>query len=74
MAEGLEGAVEVADGDVGMGDAVEHVGLDGGVVNHILKDDLVADGQWVSEVPGGKEVAAQATVAAKTVDEWGIEH
>ena len=50
-----------------MGYAVEHGGLDGGVVNHVFKDDAFAHGELVVEVPVAHVVAAQARVAAHAV-------
>ena len=47
-----------------MSDAVEGVGLDGGVVNHVLKDHLFAYLQLMVETPIAHEVAAQTAVAA----------
>lgn len=58
-------ASEAGDGRVGY--AVEHGGLDGGVVNHVFKDDAFAHGELVVEVPVAHVVAAQARVAAHAV-------
>ena len=47
-----------------MGDAVESIGLDGSIMNHILKDYLLAHLQLMVETPIAHEVAAQTAVAA----------
>ena len=47
----LQCAVFVEDGDGGVGDAVEHIGFHGGVVNHVLKDDALPRAQLVVELP-----------------------
>ena len=55
-----------------MRDTVEHIGLDGGVMDHVLEDDFVAHLQLAGETPVTHEVACQAAVAAKAVNELGI--
>ena len=37
--------------------AVKRCGLDGGIVNHILEDNFVADVQLAGEEPGTHDVA-----------------
>ena len=49
-------------------DAVEHGGLDGRVVEHVLEDDILAHGERMVKLPGGHEVAAEAGAAAKPID------
>ena len=51
-----------------MMDTVEHIGLDHGVMYHIFEDDSFAYLQFVVEAPKPHVVAAQAGIAAKTVD------
>ena len=60
-------SVGVTEGEGGMMNAVEHVGLDGGVVNHVLKDDVVAYFKRAFKAPIAHVVAAQTTVAAEAV-------
>ena len=67
FAEEFDGAVEALDGDRGMMDAVEGGGLDGGVVNHVLEDDFVANGEGLGELPIAHEVAREAGVAAEAI-------
>ena len=50
--------------------AVEHCGLYGGVVYHILEYDVFAHLKLMVKLPIAHEVATQATVSAKTVSEW----
>ena len=64
----LKIAVCVEQGDGGMVDAVEHGGLDGRVVEHVLEDDILAHGERMVKLPGGHEVAAEAGAAAKPID------
>ena len=77
LAEELDGAVEMLEGEAGMMDAVEHGGLDGGIVDHVLEDDLFTDLKGMVEAPRTHVVAAEAAVASKTVDidvgwGWGV--
>ena len=55
-------------GDGGMVDAVEHGGLDGRVVEHVLEDDMLAHGERMVKLPGGHEVAAEAGATAEPID------
>ena len=48
-------------------DAVEHVRLHRRIVNHILENNLLANLQFMVELPVAHEVAAQAAVAAEAV-------
>ena len=59
LAEELNGAIKMADGDGGMVDAIEGGGLDGGVVNHVLEDDFIADLKGTGKAPGAHEVAGE---------------
>ena len=63
----LDRMVGAEHGDGGVVDTVEHGGLDGGVVYHVLEEDIFAHLQGVVEGPCAHEVAAQTAVAAKTV-------
>ena len=56
------------DGDGGMADAIEHIGLDGGVVEHILKDDVLAHLQSMVEPPKTHEITRETTVSANAID------
>ena len=56
-AERFQRAIEMQDGDGGMADAIKHIGLDGGVVEHILEDDVLAHLQSMVEPPKAHEVA-----------------
>lgn len=49
-------------------DAVEHGGLDGRVVEHVLEDDILAHGERMVKLPGGHEVAAEAGATAEPID------
>ena len=51
-----------------VGDAIEHTGFDGGVVEHVLKDYLIAYLKRLWETPAAHEVARETTVAPKPVD------
>ena len=51
--------------------AVEHVRLDGRIVDHIFEDDLLAHLQLVVELPVFHEIATQATVATQSVEVRG---
>ncbi len=55
-------------GDGGMGYAVEHAGLHRRVVDHVLENHVVARMQLAVERPCAHVVAAQAAVAAQTVE------
>ena len=50
-AENLELTVAVQEGDGGMVDTVEHRRLDGCIVQHVLKDDVLAHRQLMVESP-----------------------
>ena len=64
----LEFAIHPKQGDIGMRDAVEHICLHGGIMEHVLKDDLFADLERVVELPRPHEVACQTTVSAQPID------
>ena len=68
VAKGLNASVDMLDEDGRMPDAVECSSLDGGVVNHILEDDLVAYRKRTRETPRTHEIAREARVAAKAVE------
>ena len=68
LSKGLAGAVCVLEDDGGVHDAVEHGGLDGRVVYHVLEDDFLPYTQGLWELPTAHVVAAQTTVAAQPVD------
>ncbi len=55
-----------------MVDAVEHTGLDGGVVAHVLEDYLIANVEWVRESPRLHPVARKTRVATKTIHIVGV--
>lgn len=56
--EHLQLAVCMDQGKGRMSDAIKHVGLDRGVVDHVLKDDILADLQLVVKLPAAHEIAA----------------
>ena len=58
----LEFAIRPEQGDIGMRDAVEHIGLHGGIVQHIFKNDALAHLQFMIELPEAHVVAAETTV------------
>ena len=64
-AQHLHAAVAAQHGDGGVGYAVEHRGLHGSVVDHVLEDNVVARPQLAVERPSAHVVAAQAAVAAQ---------
>jgi hypothetical protein len=47
----------------GMTDAIEHIGLDSGVMNHILENDFLSYLKRSGETPGTHEIACQTAVA-----------
>ena len=57
LAEHLKLSIAMNEADGRMPDAVEHGGLHGGVVEHVLEDDVLADLQFVVELPITHEVA-----------------
>ena len=57
--------MEHADG--GMTHTVEHVRLDGSIMDHVLKNNFLAYLQFMIEAPISHIVATQTTVAPKTV-------
>ena len=50
-----------------MADTVEQVSLNGGVVQHVLENDVIANLERVGKTPGTHEVARQTTVAPDAV-------
>lgn len=71
LAQKGERSVGAPENERGMMDAVEHVGLDCRVVDHIFEDDGVPHLQWRSEAPISHKVAAQAGVSAEAIDVGG---
>lgn len=71
LAEHFNFAVDVANGNGWVRNAVEHGGFHGGVVNHILEHNAVANLQLAVETPLAHKVATEATVATHAVS-WQI--
>ena len=53
-------------------DAVEHIGLDSSIMYHVLEDNVLANLQFVVELPVAHEVTAKAAIAAKTVNPFTV--
>lgn len=49
--------------------AIEHVGLDGGIVQHVLEDDVLANGKLMVELPVAHVVAGKTRAPAKAIQE-----
>jgi hypothetical protein len=64
FAEEFDGAINMANGDRRVLDAIEHVGLDRSVMNHILKNEFLPNLQFMVETPITHKIAGEATVAA----------
>ena len=71
-AERFERTVLTEHGDGGMGDAIEGVGLHGGIVDHILEDHLLAYCQLMIETPVAHEISTQTTVATEAVNKSAL--
>lgn len=50
-----------------MAHPIEGGGLDSGIVDHILEDDLIADGKGTRKTPRTHEVAREAGVATQSI-------
>ena len=54
-----------------MGYTIEHIGLDRGVMDHILENQLLADLELMVELPESEEIPGETTVAAQPVNVEG---
>lgn len=54
----------------GMGDAIEHICLDRGIMYHILEDDVFAYLQLMVKFPKAHKVTAQTGIATQSVKMW----
>ena len=54
-----------------MGYTIEHIGLDRGVMDHILENQLLADLELMIELPVSEEITGETTVAAQPVNVEG---
>ena len=68
----LESAILTKYADGRMMDAIEHIGLDRCVVNHILEDKLFTNPQWMIKGPVAHEVATEAAVTSDSVGIWQL--
>ena len=69
----LESAILTEYADGRMMYAIEHIGLDRCVVNHILENELFTNLQWVVEGPVAHEVATKAAVTTDLRMVWHLE-
>ena len=60
LSQHFDASVGMLQCDVGVLEAIEHCGLHGGVVVHVLKCQSVAGLQGGGECPVSREIAAQA--------------
>ena len=51
-----------------MADAIEHTGLDCGIMQHILKDNILAYLQFMVKLPHSHKIARQTTVSSDTIN------
>ena len=72
FAQEFQSPVLMKHADGGMANAIEHVRLHGCIVDHILKDYLLAHLQLMVELPIFHKVATQTTVAAQSVEVRGM--
>jgi hypothetical protein len=56
------------DSNGGMANAVEHTGLDGGVMQHVLENDVLSHLQLMVESPKPHEISRQTTVSTYAID------